>query len=531
MPDDARKPDWDIVIVGCGPVGLLAAILLGLGGWQVMVAERRPVPYPLPRAVTFDHETARLLASAGLSSRLAGISEAASEYEWRNAAGQVLLRFAWDRPGASGWPRSSMFSQPALEELLTARTGDLASVRVRRGLAVTAIAQAGDHVTVTVQDDSGHRGVVRASYVIGCDGANSLVRQHMATTVTDLGFRHDWLIVDVLPDPGLTWCPPNLQICDPARPSTAVSGGPGRRRFEFMRLPHETMDQLNRAEMAWSLLRPWRLTPANAVLERHAVYTFQARWADRWRDGRVLLAGDAAHLMPPFAGQGLCSGLRDAANLAWKLSLVLGGQAAPALLDSYTAERSPHAQQAIRASAELGKVICILDPAAAAERDRAMNAAGGGTVLDGMPDTALAAGVLGRGATAAGELCPQGHVAWRGRAGLFDEVVGTGFAIVALFDPAAALSRAQLRFCQAIGARLVRLARPGEYDLDAVADTVGVYHSLLSGTGRSAVIIRPDFYIFGMTDPGGLGGLVDDLRGQLAGHQAGSRRQPDVLGG
>ncbi|MFI0353204.1 bifunctional 3-(3-hydroxy-phenyl)propionate/3-hydroxycinnamic acid hydroxylase [Actinomadura sp. 9N407] len=524
----------DVVVVGCGPVGQLTAILLGTRGWRVVVVERWPEPYPLPRAVTFDHEAARLLAAAGLGDRLGEISEAAREYEWRNAAGQVLLRFEWDRPGISGWPWSSMFSQPRLEALLAERMVQIDGLRVRPGLEVVGVVQSEHRAEVTVRDAAGHLDVISASYVIGCDGANSTVRRHMTATVTDLGFRYDWLIVDVVPDHEGEWTPSNLQICDPLRPTTVVSGGPGRRRFEFMRLPHETAKWLDQAETAWSLIEPWGLTPSNAVLERHAVYTFQARWADQWRDGRLLLAGDAAHLMPPFAGQGMCSGLRDAANLAWKLDLVLARRAVPELLDSYTVERSAHVQQAIQTSIQLGKVICVLDDAAAAERDQAMGAATGGTVVDTIPDAALSAGVLhcgpdGTPGPAAGELSPQGHVSWNGAAGPFDQVVGTGFVIAALFDPAEALTDQHLAFCTAIGARLVRLAATGKPVPGAVTDSDGVYHALLNGTGRTAVIVRPDFYVFGTATADDLGDLVDDLRDRLTGRPADRPPASDLL--
>jgi 2-polyprenyl-6-methoxyphenol hydroxylase-like FAD-dependent oxidoreductase len=196
-----------------------------------------------------------------------------------------------------------------------------------------------------------------ARFVVGCDGANSFVRPHLGASVTDLGFFFDWLIVDVIPHRPAVWTPLNVQICDPARPTTLVSGGPGRRRWEFMRLPGEPIEELNSEDTAWRLLAPWGVTPDNAALERHAVYRFQARWVDTWRHGRLLLAGDAAHQMPPFAGQGMCSGLRDATNLAWKLDLVLAGRAPAGVLDTYPSERIPQVQAMIDFSMELGRVI------------------------------------------------------------------------------------------------------------------------------------------------------------------------------
>ncbi len=319
----------DVAIVGYGPVGSVLAILLAQFGRSVTVLERWTEPYPLPRAVHFDHEVGRILQGCGIGDELRTISEPADIYEWRNADGTTLLRFGQAGDGPSGWPASSMFNQPMIEQLLDRRAREV-GVDVRRGVEVTGIEQGDDRVVV-----AGANGMsASARYVIGCDGANSTVRMLTGLPVTDLGFFYDWLIVDVILAEPRVFDPINLQICDPTRPTTAVSGGPGRRRWEFMRLPHEPLDELNEETRAWELLAPWDVRPDNAQLERHAVYTFNARYAEKWRSERVFLAGDAAHLMPPFAGQGMCSGLRDAANLAWKLDLVLGGIAADELLDT-----------------------------------------------------------------------------------------------------------------------------------------------------------------------------------------------------
>lgn len=363
---------FDVAIVGYGPVGQLLAILLGQRGWRVGVFEKQPAAYPLPRAVHFDHEIGRILQAAGIADEVRGRTESSDVYEWRNATGATLLRFESRAAGLSGWPDANMFAQPEIERLLDQRARTIPTVVVRRGGEVVGIDADAAGVRLTIAAADGARDDVFAQYVVGCDGANSFVRGALGATVTDLGFFFDWLIVDVLPNAPKVWRPLNVQVCDPVRPTTLVSGGPGRRRWEFMRLPGEELDELNRAEAAWRLLAPWDVTPENARLERHVVYRFQARWVDTWRKGRLLLAGDAAHQMPPFAGQGMCSGLRDAANLAWKLDLILGGTCSETLLDTYATERIPHVSAIIDFSMALGKVICIADPVEAAARDAVM---------------------------------------------------------------------------------------------------------------------------------------------------------------
>ena len=273
--------------------------------------------------------------------------------------------------------------------------------------------------------------------------------------VTDLGFFYDWLIVDVILDEPRVFDPINLQICDPARPTTAVSGGPGRRRWEFMRLPHESVDELHEETRAWELLEPWDVHPGNANLERHAVYTFNARYADQWRAGRVFLAGDAAHLMPPFAGQGMCAGLRDAANLAWKLDLVLGGLAADALLDSYQSERMPSARAAIEFSIELGKVICVPDAAEAAARDEAMAVGVDGTgPPPGLPD--IEQGFIHSTAPHAGSQLVQGKVDGRP----FDEAHGNGWRLVVRGADTDRIGSDERTWFETIGGKIVALDGP-----------------------------------------------------------------------
>ena len=500
----------DVLIVGYGPVGQSLAILLAQRGIRVGAVERWTVSYPRPRAVHFDDEIARVFAAAGLHDQLTTLSEPGGEYDWQNAQGQTLLHFDWAAVGRSGWCTANMFSQPALEKALCERAESFDSVTVWRGERATGIDDQGDAVHVSVMDGSGQQRVLSAKYVVGCDGANSFVRSQMDTAVTDLGFFYDWLIVDLVIHDSRPWSPSNLQICDPVRPTTRVSGGPGKRRWEFMRLPHETIEELNTEQTAWRLLEPWNVTPDNATLERHTVYTFQAQWADRWRQGRVLIAGDAAHLMPPFAGQGMCSGIRDAANLAWKLDLVVTDRAGDVLLDTYSSERSAHVQHSIGMSVELGHVICLTDLAEVAARDAVMLQAQGRPelALPPLPPAVLGAGVLhtspaGELVGLAGQLGVQGRVMdAAGTTGLFDQVVGTGFVIASTVPMDSVLDAESLAIADVLGARFVQFVESGATRtpsdvVTVLVDVDATYLSWLQSGGYEVVVTRPDNYVFG----------------------------------
>jgi len=481
-----QSETYDVAIVGYGPVGAALAILLGQQGHRVVVLERHRGPYALPRAVHYDHEAARILQSCGVAEECSKIVEPAEVYEFRNSKGQTLIRFGRLGDGLSGWPQSSMFSQPELEAVLFARVERLASVDVRRGCLVTALADEGD--TVVVQTDSEP---VRARYVVGCDGANSTVRSLSGIEMNDRAFFYDWLVVDVVFHEPRVFDPPNVQICDPVRPTTVVSGGPGRRRWEFMALPEESVDELNEESTAWRLLEAFDARPDNARLEKHAVYRFQARWAEEWRQGHVLLAGDAAHQTPPFAGQGLCAGLRDAANLWWKLDLVLRDLAPDALLDTYGRERGPHAQAVIDLAIEMGKLICVADVEEARARDVAFMSGYDGGLTDVPPFPPFTDGIVLAGSPHAGHLFLQGEVEHDARRGRFDDVFGAGWRLVTLAAP---VIEPELRqWFAGIGGGVVSFAGPNP---DAV-DVDGSYGKWFADHGVVAALQRPDFVLFG----------------------------------
>lgn len=522
----------DVAIVGYGPVGRLLALILGRLGWRVVVVERQQRAYPLPRAVHFDDEVGRILQSVGLppDSLRDVVSPYDDVYEWRAADRQPLLRLDWRGLGPSGWHVSNFFHQPRLEDALDAQVRDLSSVEVLRGWRAVTHRELEDAVTVDLRSASDDAGTVTARYLIGADGANSLVRSWIGSTVTNLGYFHDWLVIDLLPreDAGSDhFSPPAWQLCDPARPTTLVPGGPGRRRFEFMRLPGETVDRLNAEQTAWRLLAPWGIGPGNCTLERHTVYTFQALWCDTWRRGRLLLAGDSAHLMPPFAGQGMCSGLRDAVNLAWKLDLVLQGGADDTVLDTYGHERAEHVRHFIEASMQLGDIICLPDPSAAGERDRAMKAdLAAGVQPPPRPLPRLGPGLY-REDTGGGMLSIQAEVDDGTRCGLFDDVVGPG-GVLLLGDPQllAELCQRHLSLLEDLSWKIIALAaEPGGR---RVADTTGAYASWLSELGAVAALVRPDLYLYGCaTDAGDLAALLDHLDAAL---RPGTRSRPKSAG-
>jgi 3-(3-hydroxy-phenyl)propionate hydroxylase len=515
--------DADVAIVGGGPVGTLLALLLGQKGHRVTIVEKWPEFYAQPRAVTFDHEIARILSSLGIDSEndpAIGVHD--DIYFWKNAAGQTLLEVDWASKAASGWRTRYWFSQPDLEKRLRDIAEALPTVQLRRGWEATGLEQKEDGILLSGSAKTADGNVaaeqIRARYVVGADGANSFIRKSLGLDFEDHGFFFDWLILDLIPKKPMHFSPSAWQLCDPARPTTIVPGGPGRRRWEFMVLPGESPEELSSPESAWRLLEPWNVTPDDAELERSAVYQFQARWAENWRNGRGLIAGDAAHLMPPFAGEGMCAGLRDSVALAWRLDLILNGKAGDALLDSYGEERKGHVRHYIDFSMHLGKIICIADPKEAADRDRRMiaeHAASEGVPVD-TDIAALGPGLWRAGDPHAGELSVQGIVEANGRSGRFDDVVGRGWTVMGRGTSAAGmLSPGQQERLEALGGRCVSIGAPGtECD---VVDVEGTYTRWFDDLGINFVVVRPDFYVAATAaDPAALRDAVEALFESLA---------------
>lgn len=499
----------DVAIVGGGPVGTLLAILLGQKGHQVTLIERWSESYDRPRAVTFDHEIARILATLGIDSENdASINYHDELYYWRDAKGDNLQIVDWQSMSASGWRVRYWFNQPQLEARLTTLASALPTVRQIRGYEAKALAQDAQGCDLTLDSNpldprQGRDTIqIRAKFVIGADGANSFVREALGIENEDRGYFFDWLILDMIPH--FDYCaanpqdPAQWQLCDPKRPTTIVAGGPGpvaggpmRRRWEYMVLPGEDVQEMQAPEKAWELLQPWGLTPENATLERAAVYRFQARWAKVWHQGRCAIAGDAAHLMPPFAGEGMCAGLRDAFALGWRLDGILKGLYDPEILTSYSSERIAHARHYIDFSQELGKIICIAQQDAAALRDAQMKEALAARDFTPVPTDIcqLGEGIWMANQPHAGELSVQGVVEYQGQRDRLDQVLGHGWMVLGLDqDPAQALDASQVAQLRALGGQSVQIG-------GAMKDVDDRYRRWFAQIGASYVILRPDFYV------------------------------------
>ncbi|WP_293452035.1 bifunctional 3-(3-hydroxy-phenyl)propionate/3-hydroxycinnamic acid hydroxylase [Planktotalea sp.] len=484
----------DVVIVGAGPVGLLLAILLGREGKAVTVVEKWPDIYDRPRAVTIDAEVARILATLGINCDTDPAFENHKElYYWKNAELKDLQIVDWKSLAPCGWHVTYWFNQPEFEARLMDIANTFASVTLLRGWTAVNLSQDAQGAELVIEKDTSSQ-TLNAQFIVGADGANSFVRDALELNVIDEGYFFDWLILDMIPSADYKVSPAQWQLCDPRRPTTIVPGGPGRRRWEFMVLPSEDKNEIAKAECAWRLLEPWGLTPDNSELERSAVYRFQARYTEQWLKGRCMIAGDAAHLMPPFAGEGMCAGLRDAVALSWRLLAILDGTLSASILQSYESERIAHAKHYIQFSRDLGDIICIADPDKALERDARMMA--DLAARNNEPITGdlvkLGYGIWCEDTPTAGELSPQGMVEFNGNTGHFDQAVEQGWVILTFERPTEGLlNDAQMEAFAKLGGRLLSLGSEG-CDVRAL-DTS--YDDWFAPIGAQYAIIRPDFYV------------------------------------
>lgn len=517
--------DYDVAVVGYGPTGLVAASALAARGHRVIVIERWPGLYGMPRLTHIDGETARIIQNVGDVVDALRVARPVNSYQWKGADDEDLLTVDWSGR-SSGYPAHFSIYQPDIEDAIDARVRSHPNAEIRQGWEVDHLEQLDDVVSIRIRRWSrdraqqwagtDHERTLTARYVIGADGAGSFVRTSLGVDRDDLHSDDIWLNIDTL---ALRDLPAKFhqssQFCDPVRPHMFMPIGVGRQRFEVAVLPGEDIEAAKKPEAAWSWLRKkHNLGPDDVEILRNIVYVFSARTAETWRVGNVFLAGDAAHTMPPYMGQGACSGMRDGITIAWKLDLVLSGKATDALLDTYEVERRPHACAIQLTSVILGRIANTLDRDEAASRDKAFRS---GNAPTPPPFPTITAGVIstdldGAPRGQAGQLSPQGMVRKGGRKGLFDSVFGGGFALVTASDPAAVLTDPQLAFLADIGAVIATLEPGTPYSFQELDDSYSHYFTEHEVEG---FLSRPDFHLFGAGRRFELGDLVDELREKL----------------
>lgn len=539
-------PDYDVAVVGYGPVGAAVANLLGVHGISTVVLEHETGLHPLPRAVGMNDDVARILQAAGLEEAVREVVAPAQRIRFVAAGGAVLTEASITGDGENGHPLGGLYHQPELEAVL--RRGverfpaqDGHGVRVLLGHTVEAIHAEGIGATLRVRDrETGQVHQVRARYVLGCDGARSTVRRAAGAALRSLGFEQDWVVVDAeVPQGPVPQAPMIEQVLDPRRPTTRVTLAGGRRRWEFMLLPGETREDMARPAVVRALLAP-HVDAGEVHVVRATGYRFHALVATSWRRGPLLLLGDAAHQMPPFLGQGLGEGIRDAHDVVWRLHLVLTGAADPSLLDGYERERRAHAIATARRSVRLGRVIGTRSRPLAAVRDRGLALAGrlplgpDGFLGRAMrAETALPAhGSSTRGTRRPGEgaLFPQPRVqrAPAGPVRRLDEELGRGWSVLSrdaealthLDDGAAVhLDRLGAGFLVTSardGADAATANRPGDGGPPTLVDVEGTITAWLQRHGGArAVVLRPDRRVWAVLDAGQLPAALDALSAQL----------------
>ncbi|MBU3648772.1 MAG: bifunctional 3-(3-hydroxy-phenyl)propionate/3-hydroxycinnamic acid hydroxylase [Limnohabitans sp.] len=488
---------FDVAIVGFGPTGAVAAGLLGLQGIRTWVCDELTDVYDKPRAIALDHEIMRVFQQLGLADALEPFTEPFTNSEFYGVDGQLIKCMSTVAPPYPlTFTPSLVFTQPAMEAVLRERVSRMPSVECHLGTKVTAVQQSHEAVTLTVADAQGQTRQISARYLIGCDGASSFVRKQVGIELEDLGFDEPWLVVDVrVNDKGLAKLPKvSVQYCEPQRPCTYVIGPKNHRRWEIALNPGEDPKAMATPEATWQLLSRW-LKPDEATLWRQASYQFHALVAKEWRRQRVFLAGDAAHQQPPFLGQGMCQGIRDAANLSWKLAAVLQSRASPRLLDTYGAERKGHVTELTSRIKSIGQLVGQRDVEKARARDARLLAECGGQVQP-MPrqnvQPALVGGCLnGAGHAAEGTLFPQAWIERPTGPMRMDEALGCGWRLF-LHTPADETWTHAAAFAHA-GLQLTvqHLNAPG------FTESSGVLSAWFDRMACQAALVRPDHYVYG----------------------------------
>jgi 2-polyprenyl-6-methoxyphenol hydroxylase-like FAD-dependent oxidoreductase len=508
--DIGVEVDVDVAIVGFGPVGQTLAALLGRKGHRVAAVERYREIYPLPRAVRIDGEVLRVMQNLGVLADIEHELLAVKNYTWFGADGDPILEI--EIPPHPSGHHDQLFHQPTLERALWNRVEQEPSVERFLGWTGATLAIGDRDITLGITSDSGESKAIRAKYIVGADGANSFVRVASGIGIADLGFSEFWLVVDVRPHnmADFDHLPVAAQLCDPKRPATVVGNGTHHRRWEFMLLPGETPEDFADPARVWELLAPFA-KPDQAELVRHAVYNFRSLIANEIQTSRVFLAGDAAHTMPPFMGEGMCTGVRDVINLSWKLDLVLKGLVGGAILETYAPERLPFVHASVHASIAMGQVSCVLNSEAAAGRDAAMRS---GAMPPPPPPPIMISPLIKANDALAGTLSVQANLRFGESQGRADELLGDGFTLITRVGQPTEMVDAGLQaWFASIGGRAITLDQTvGQH----AVDLDGRLTSWLDVANVDAVLYRPDQFVFGSgAGPDAASDLVTALRSAL----------------
>jgi 3-(3-hydroxy-phenyl)propionate hydroxylase len=545
----SREPDFttDVAIIGAGPVGLTIANYLGQAGVKVLVIEQLDDLIDYPRAIGIDDESLRSIQAIGLVDK---VLPHTTPFHWMRFLTPKGRCFASIEPRTDefGWSRRNAFIQPQVDRVLYQGLNRFDNVTPLFLRELVAISPSQDDVTLNLTTPDGGDELVRASYVVGCDGGNSLVRRSMQVSFEGETAPNQWIVIDVANDPIGT---PNVYLCaDPIRPYVSAALPHAIRRFEFMVMPGETEEELRKPENLRKLLGKVVPNPEQVDVIRQRVYTHNARLAGKFRVDRCLLAGDAAHIMPVWQGQGYNSGIRDASNLGWKLAMVVNGLATPSLLGTYEIERRDHARAMIDLSVLAGKVLAPPKQWQAVLRD------GVSWVLNYLPPIkryflemrfkpmprltagAVVAEQLQQPNWPIGRLFIQPKITSEdGTDLLLDEVIGPQFAIIAWgTNPLQGMSQQQQHTWRRLGCRfiqalpIVQMAGAPEVpdEVARVGDVSGRLKAWFSLYPASIVVLRPDRFIAAMATPQTIGQNSDALLRALSVASAESTTSADA---
>lgn len=511
---------FDVLVIGAGPTGLTVANYLGRMGVRTLVVERNATTVREPRAVSIDDEALRTMQAIGLIDMVYPTIVAGYGARYHSPNHKPFARIA---PSAReyGYPRRSAFRQPILETILCDGLDRFPNVEIRFGHTLERFEQDEEGVTSFLRGPDGSEIVIRATLLAACDGGSSTVRRLLNIDMSGATFEERWLVLDAVDFNNEER--DSVATCDHRRPAITLPGPERTRRWEFLVKPGERdEDFLDDVKVRELLAEHGAAASTNIV--RKTVYTFHARMAERWAVDRVFLLGDAAHLTPPYAGQGMNSGLRDALNFAWKAAAVLGGRLPASIMASYERERRDHAWQLIRMALQIGRVmvprnwfhtwgqiaffrmIGIIPPL----RDYILEMrfkptprfSEGLMVPDGAPPRQ----------TRVGRMFPQPLVTLEnGDEVLLDEVTGPNFALIAHGpDAEAVLADLADPLWSQLGARRIAIVPAGEliHDRLEIDATVRADEPIPIDDGE-IILLRPDHYVAGIFEAGGEAGFSE----------------------